>query len=361
METQTIFTVLAPLAFAVGFALQKGNVCSVLAAREIAQTGKSVRLKGLLLTSAWAFFILLPITWYNIGPFQLSQQFMPGPITILAGILYAFGCYLTGACIFGICSRTTAGHISFVFAIPAMAFGAILGQSSGYTPKISERTTTFAADPVPWSSGSDYGVSDSGVLDSGVLDYGVLGRGDLWLGILWLIALVWLARSAYKIFRAHQKAGVTLRNLLFQSRWRSAFAAAIIGLIGTLLFATETSWFYPAATVRLGLYLSGLQSSFPLDSVVGGVSVFAGGIAAALMKGRVLYRPPHLLPSLQALIGGTVIGFAWAHIPGGNDSMVLFLLPSLALNGIVAYVSMLLTLIAIEKGKLHALSKISQN
>ncbi|CAN0521558.1 unnamed protein product [Scytosiphon promiscuus] len=132
----------------------------------------------------------------------------------------------------------------------------------------------------------------------------------LCIGALWLIALIWLAKSAYKIFRSHQRAGVTIRNLLFQSRWRSAFAAAVIGLVGTLLFATETAWFYPAATVRLGLYFTGLQSSFPLDSAVGGLSVFAGGIAAALMKGRVVFRPPHLLTSIQAIIGGTVICFA---------------------------------------------------
>jgi len=91
-----------------------------------------------------------------------------------------------------------------------------------------------------------------------------------------------------------------------------------------------------------------------LDSVIGGGGVFVGGVAAALFKGRVVYRAPHLMPTLQAIVGGGIIGFAWALIPGGNDSMTLYLLPSLALNGIVAYASMFIALIAIEHMKLRS-------
>lgn len=318
MSTTLIYTVLAPLAFIVGFALQRGNVCSVLAARQIVWTGRWSRLRGLLLASAWGFAFLMPLAWFDIGTFALCKQVTPGIFTVLAGIAYAVGCYINGACIFGICSRVTAGHISFVFAIPAMAVGAALGQHSGFAPKPSgPSVATTASDSVP-------------------------------LQLLWVAILIWLGWATYKMIERYRSAGVTLSTVISQSRWRAALAAAIIGTLGALLFATDTGWFYPAAAKRLALYAVGLTSALPLDSLVGAGALFVGGFVAGLYKGRFVVRPPHLIPSIKAIVGGLIIGFAWAFIPGGNDAMVLYMLPSLALNGIVAYVAMFLTLIGIE-------------
>ena len=106
--------------------------------------------------------------------------------------------------------------------------------------------------------------------------------------------------------------------------------------------------FLPGCAKRLTLYFTNMSTTFPTDNVIGAGAVFLGALVAALYKGRVAVRPPHLIPTFQAVVGGLVIGFAWALIPGGNDSMVLFMLPSLALNGIVAYASMFVELIALE-------------
>jgi hypothetical protein len=318
MSTVAIFTVLAPLAFVVGFALQRGNVCSVLAARQIVWSGRFSRARGLLLASAWGFAVLLPLVAFGIGPFKLSQQAMPGLATVLAGVIYAVGCFCCGACIFGVCSRTVSGHISFVFAIPAMAIGATFGQSLGLGPQPAVMTATAAASP------------------------------GLPLLVLWIATVAWLLWSTARTLVAYARVGVRPGTILKQARWRSALAATVIGILGSLLFATDTAWFYPAAVKRLTLYAAGLSPVFPLDSLVGGGAVFLGGLVAALYKGRVVVRPPHLLASLSAIVGGLVIGFAWAMIPGGNDAMVLYLVPSLALHGIVAYAAMFVTLIGIE-------------
>jgi len=318
MDTFKIFTILAPLAFIVGFALQRGNVCSVLAAREIVWTGRWVRLRGLLLASAWGLAILLPLTWFEIGPFKLSPQAMPGVLTVLAGMAYAGGCATIGACIFGVCSRTTAGHISFAFAIPAMGIGATIGQQSGLAPARSAMTQSMA------------------------------GSFSMPLLAVWGAVVIWLLAQAYAMVGSHRRAGITVSTLLRHTRWRSALAAMIIGLFGSILFATDTAWFYPAAVKRLTLFVAGLSPTFPLDSLIGGGALFLGGMVAGLYNGRFIMRPPHLIPSIQAIVGGLIIGFAWALIPGGNDAMVLYQLPSLALNGIVGYASMLATLVAIE-------------
>jgi len=319
MTAIELITILGPLAFIVGFALQRGNVCTVLAARQIVWTGRWSRLRGLLLTSAWGLAILLPIAWFDIEPFKLGKQVMPSLLTVVAGALYAVGCFVNGACIFGICSRTTAGHLSFLFAIPAMGIGATLGQKSGIAPAPAKLVPTVAANP-----------------------------SSLVLAV-WIAVLIWLFWASIRLIKSYRNAGLSPVKLLMLSRWRASFAAIVIGVFGSVLFATDTAWFYPAAAKRLTLFLAGMSETLPLDSIVGAGGLFLGGFAASMLKGRAAMRPPHLVPSIKAVVGGLIIGFAWALIPGGNDAMVLYLLPSLALNGIVAYVAMLTTLIGLEK------------
>lgn len=318
MPVLQIFAILAPLAFAVGFALQRGNVCTVLAARQIAWTGRWSRMRGLLLASAWAFAVIMAVAWSHAGPFTTSGEFPLNALTVIGGVLYAFGCYVNGACIFGVCSRLTAGNLTFVFAIPGMAAGATLAELAKVSPSASLLRPTMAAEP------------------------------NAPIIALWLAAIVCLAWVLWRMVRVHRRAGITFANLFRQSRWRSSLAAAVIGVIGGLLFATDVPWIYPALIRRVAFYLTGTRAGFPLETIVGSASLFLGGIAAAGYHGRFVFRAPHPLLSLQSLLGGTIMGFAWAMIPGGNDAMVLYLVPSLALHGIVAYLAMLATLVGVE-------------
>jgi hypothetical protein len=102
MAATELTAILDPLSFVVEFALQRGNVCNVLSARQIVWTGRWFRLRGLLLTSAWGFAILMPIAWFGIEPLMLGKQMMPGLLTVAAGVLYAIGCFVNGACIFSV-------------------------------------------------------------------------------------------------------------------------------------------------------------------------------------------------------------------------------------------------------------------
>ena len=60
MSSAFAVLIIRPLAFGVGFATQRGNVCSVLAARQIAETGKATRLVAFLTSSLWALVIVVP-------------------------------------------------------------------------------------------------------------------------------------------------------------------------------------------------------------------------------------------------------------------------------------------------------------
>jgi uncharacterized membrane protein YedE/YeeE len=318
MSVLHILTVLAPLAFIVGFAMQRGNVCSVLAARQIAWTGRWSRLYGLLLASAWSFAVILPLAWYGVGPFKLSGTFQPSLLPVVGGALYAVGCYVNGACIFGVCSRLTAGNLSFLFAFPGMAAGATIAEFAQVSPQPGQLAPTLAATP------------------------------SAPLTLVWLTVIAVLTMLTVRMVRAHRRAGIGVGDLLGQARWRPALAASFIGVMGGILYATDAAWIYPALVKRMGLYAAGLRTSFPLETVVGAGALFLGGLAAAAYRGRFVIRLPHRAKSVQAFIGGAVMGFAWALVPGANDAMVLYLVPSLAIHGIMAYAALLATLIGLE-------------
>ena len=74
----------------------------MLAARQIVWAGRWFRLRGLLLTSTWGFAILMPIAWFGIEPLRLGKQMMPDLLTVAAGVLYAIGYFVNGACIFSV-------------------------------------------------------------------------------------------------------------------------------------------------------------------------------------------------------------------------------------------------------------------
>jgi hypothetical protein len=46
--------------------------------------------------------MLMPIAWFGIEPLKLRKQAIPGLLTVAAGVLYAIGCFVNGACIFGV-------------------------------------------------------------------------------------------------------------------------------------------------------------------------------------------------------------------------------------------------------------------
>ena len=57
--------IIALLAFGVGFATQRGSIWSILAARQIAETGRATRLVAFVTASLWALVIAVPLSRFS--------------------------------------------------------------------------------------------------------------------------------------------------------------------------------------------------------------------------------------------------------------------------------------------------------
>lgn len=317
MSANGLLSLIAVLAFISGFAMQKGNVCSVLAARQIVELGRATRLYAFMFAAAWALAATVLVVWASVTGFKLAPSVPVTYVTVLAGIGYGAGCFINAACIFGICARSTSGGLHFLFALPGIALGAALISQSGVLV------------PVPHSA------------------LPVMAKPNFVSVTLYSIAVVLVGVSVLRITRAYGRGGLKVKKLLTAGRWRSSLAMAVIGVVGGLLNATGEPVGYPVMIRHTGAYLLGLSAVFTAPMVVGSFAVFAGAMFAALLGGRFALRWPQPLASVRCLIGGAVMGAAAALIPGGNDVMLLYAVPSLALNGIVAYVVMFATLIGL--------------
>jgi uncharacterized protein len=65
-----------------------------------------------------------------------------------------------------------------------------------------------------------------------------------------------------------------------------------------------------------------------------------GGYLSTILAGTFRLKPPTLRGSLGATVGGFLMAFGLVMIPGGNDGLVLFLMPSLVPAGFLAYLTM---------------------
>ncbi len=296
--------IIALLAFAVGFATQRGSICSILAARQIVETGKATRLVAFVTATLWALVVVVPLSWFKKDSFFLSPSYDICAAAVLGGALYGLGTFINGGCMFGTVARIASGNLSFLTALPGIALGAGLGAAVAF-PNLA-----FVQVDSPFRAPSFGGFTAL------------------------IIAAVFVALAVLGIVRTHQRAGVTVGQVLRASRWRTAFAMMIIGILGGLLFATGAPWSYPTLLRQVGNVTWGQKAAFAPTTIIGPLAIFAG----AIQLGR-------------SLAGGATMGFATILIPGGNDSILLSALPSLAVHAAAAYCVMLavqisLTLVA---------------
>jgi uncharacterized membrane protein YedE/YeeE len=308
----------AVLAFAVGFATQRGSICGILAARQIAETGKATRLVAFVTATLWALVIVVPLGWFNRDSFFLGPSYDLSLAAILGGTLYGIGTFINGGCVFGTVARVASGNLSFLTALPGIAIGAGLGAA------VVPPHFAFVQSTSPLREPSFGG-----------------------LAVL-TVAAGFVGLAVVSIARTHRRAGVTARQVLCAARWRTAVAMMVIGVSGGLLFATGVPWSYPSLLQQVGNLTLGREAIFGPTTIIGPLALFAGAIIAAALGGRFALRTVGRTQLGRSFGGGITMGFAAILIPGGNDTLLLSALPSLAMHGAVAYTAMLAVQISLS-------------
>ena len=112
METWAGMALLGVLGFVLGFALNHGSICTVIATRELVSEKRPARFIALVECAVWAALVYAIL---ETSP-TMQQGWSPLGYLVPAAMLFGIGTYVNGACVFGSVGHFGNGEIDFGFA-----------------------------------------------------------------------------------------------------------------------------------------------------------------------------------------------------------------------------------------------------
>lgn len=299
------------LAGILGFAAHRASVCTVRAVAEYTHSGTGHMMASIGKSALWVFavtipvFFLMPQTAANIGGWQLTGM------AILGGLLFGVGAAVNGACAYSTMARMVDGEIGMLLTVVGfmLGVGAFVFLLSGQV----------LARPAP----------TPGMVPA-ILPYA------------WIIGAVLLAWAVYELLRLWRTRpkNRSLRQLVFAKQYRLSTAAMLIGLSSGTIFLLFGS---PGYTTTLQQVIEGYLGT--KDWPPHGRWIVLGAVLFGMLSStwqrrsfRIDWRPR--LSWIRNILGGVMMGFGTALLPGGNDALVLYGIPSLSPHALPAYLAL---------------------
>jgi uncharacterized protein len=290
METWARMALLGVLGFVLGFALNRGSICTVIATTELVSEERPARFIALFEAAVWAALVYAIL---ETSP-TMQQGWLPLRYLVPAAMLFGIGSYVNGACVLGSVGHFGNGQIDFGFAFLGIVAVLYIESLFGLFP-----------DQPPISA-------------------------SLPLGSV-LLAITLLAILALRL-------GVSLRS---ESNFHQL----------TLLMAAIGSTFTVLAVLAPGFSITasvGTIVSIPIAGAMISVCMFAGSfVSARIRMHRVMLKWPTISNILRRSLGGILMGLGAILIPGGNDTLLLIGFPMGAWQAALAYMLFVASLAAL--------------
>ena len=112
MEIWAGMALLGLLGFVLGFALNHGSICTVIATGELVSEKRPARFIALVECAVWAALVYAIV---ETSP-TMQRGWSPLGYLVPAAMLFGIGTYVNGACVFGSVGHFGNGDIDFGFA-----------------------------------------------------------------------------------------------------------------------------------------------------------------------------------------------------------------------------------------------------
>jgi len=293
--TTASFLIAVAAAGLMGFANQRGETCTVAAIKEFVNTRRTSRFAALIEVSIWccAGFIILN----GLGSLATKPiDYGVGGLTVIGAVVFGIGAAVNRACIFGTVARLGSGEWAYLATPPGFYLGTLAALYLPEPPTLTRGSIVFAA--ANWQ-------------------------------VAIVVILVFMRLWSHKV--AISKGD---RNTL-QHVWSPHVATTILGIAFLFAFAAVGNWSYTEVLVDLARHTNwhhraelAYSPDLRLSARIAlGIALLAGAIVGGLTARRIQW----VLPSVRAvglrLVGGTLMGFGAALIPGGNTTLVLIGVP----------------------------------
>ncbi|MDX2275518.1 MAG: YeeE/YedE thiosulfate transporter family protein [Hyphomonadaceae bacterium] len=297
-----MIAVAAILAFVVGFALQRGRICAVLAVREGVIEGRWSRFLSLLECASWAMIGLLLADALGAKPLSAWTWSSSLPLAMIGGALFGIGALINGSCAFGSATRLASGELAIIAVIAGFLVGFSSAQHLGWTAPSSVAAPHLSVH---------------------------------------LMSAIAVALSAFALWRGFAVVRVlaeraSIAAIFIQPRWPPALAMFIVGAANVALVLVAANWSYLSV---LGDALTGSGALTAVRWLIVAL-FFAGAVSGALTAGRFRWRGASVSEIVTRIGAGVVMGLGAALIPGGNDALIVFGMPLLQPAAFAAYGTM---------------------
>jgi len=290
-------------AFVMGHAIQRGSTCLVAAIDEVLAVRRATRLLAIVEASLWVTGGLLLVRAFG------HSVIVPEPSTtaswaVAGGCLFGIGACVNGACAFGTIARLGSGEWAYLFT----PLGLFLGDLS--LSHVLQMMAARAPD------------------DALLLAIG----GWLLVPIVLLIAwrMVGLGRSL-------ASSGLVSRP------WSAHGATTVIGVTFLAMFLTVGPWAY---TDILADVAHGGRGIDDLRWVLI-AALLIGTVSAGWRAGVLEFKAPAARAAVRCAVGGVLMGWGSALIPGGNDGLLLIGMPLLRSYAWIAALAMTMTIFGV--------------
>ena len=267
-----------------GFAIQRGATCTVVAVTEIIEQRTAHRLLAMLEASVWVAGGLLAARAFGLLAVMPPGFALTG-WTVLGAVLLGVGAFVNGACVFGAIARLGSGDWAFLATPLGFWFGCLCFPSMSPAP-------LDAASPVL--------------------------ALPAWVGLPLLGLAAWRLRG------------------VAAGRWTPHAATAVIGVTFVVLLLVAGSWSYTDALAELA---RGMAMGLPHRLLLL-VALLLGAVAGGWAAGRLRATRPSPRQAVRCLAGGVAMAWGGLLVPGSNDGLILLGMPLLWPYAWVAFLAM---------------------
>lgn len=296
-----------------GFAAHRASICTVRAVAEVLSARTAFMLASIGKSALWVIALTVPFLWLMPAAVAPIAGWRLTATSLTGGLVFGVGAAINGACAYSTMTRLMDGEVRMAFSIGGFAAGILV---------------FLALVDAQWIARP----AQAPALIGAVLAFAL---------VLSLVLLGWAVYELPRIWRKRPP-DMRVHHLVLAPQYRLSTAALLIGMSSTVIFLLIGS---PGYTITLQGLVQGMigASAFPNAArwtLL--LAVLAGMLLSTVQRGsfRLDWRPQ--ASWLRNILGGALMGLGTAMLPGGNDALILYGVPSFSPHALPSYIALLL-------------------
>ncbi|MBI4273603.1 MAG: YeeE/YedE family protein [Rhizobiales bacterium] len=294
-----------------GFAAHRASVCTVRAVAEMFSSHTGYMLLSIAKSAIWVLAITVPVLLLMPGVVATVGGWQLTAASMLGGFIFGIGAAANGACAYSTMGRLVDGEVGMLMTIVGFAVGVFVF--------VTLVDWQWMVRPAPRPT--------------------MLGALPNVALVLSFVLLAWVLYEIIRLWRTRPP-GSGLKDLILAPQYRLSSSAMLIGLASSVVFLFIGS---PGYSATLQNVVEGIIGSRSLPTVERGIlllSVLFGMAISTVQRGSFKLEWQPRPTWLRNIFGGALMGLGTAMLPGGNDALILYGIPSFSPHALPSYVTL---------------------